>query len=151
VVHVLEKKGNFNSSDVFPILRHCFGRYVDKNFRSQFSTLSFLTRSWQWSWQIWFCSNMYSTDWTQPNTRANPERTRGLLPWFALRSLLKILRSLWVRSAFALGPLCVRSGFATGSLLVRYLGVLYALMREADTAFILQPVSPAPCIFQTFT
>jgi hypothetical protein len=93
----------------------------------------------------------YSSDRTQPNTRANPERTRGSLPGFALRSLLKILRSLWVCSAVALGPLWVSSRFATGLLWVRYLGALYALMHEADPAFILQPVSPAPCIFQTFT
>jgi hypothetical protein len=66
--------------------------------------------------------------------------TQGSLLGFALRSLSKILRSLWVRSTFA-----------TGSLWVHYLCALYALMREADLTFILPPVSPAPCIFQTFT
>jgi hypothetical protein len=73
----------------------------------------------------------YSTDRTKPNTRANPERTRDSLPGFALCSLLKILRSLWVSSESALGPLWVC-----------YLGALYALMREADPAFILLLVTP---------
>jgi hypothetical protein len=52
---------------------------------------------------------MYSTDRTQPNTRANPERTRDSLPGFTLPSLLKMLRSLLVRYGFALRSL---SGFA---------------------------------------
>jgi hypothetical protein len=86
-----------------------------------------------------YLPHAYSTDRTQPNTRVNPERTRGSLPGFALRSLLKILRSFWVRS-----------GSALCSLWVRYLGALYTLMREADPTFILPPVSPARCIFQTF-
>jgi hypothetical protein len=66
------------------------------------------------SWKIktnifWLWFYMYSTDRTQPNTLANPERTRGSLPGFALRSLLKTF-------LFALGPLWVRFRFATGSL-----------------------------------
>jgi hypothetical protein len=67
---------------------------------------------------------------TVPTERnLTPERTQSEPGVRSLRSLLKNFRSLWVR----------------------YLGALYALMREADPIFILPPVSPTPCIFQTFT
>jgi hypothetical protein len=67
---------------------------------------------------------------TVPTERnLTPERTLGSLPGSALGSLLKLLRFFWVR----------------------YLGALYELICEAEPAFILLSVSPAPFIFQTFT
>jgi hypothetical protein len=102
-----------------------------------------MSRDTIWWYVIWH----YSTGWTQHNTLTKPKRTPGSLSESGLGSLSEI----WVRSGLALGLLWGRSGFAIANpalaLWVRYLGALYALMREADTALILPTLSPVPCIF----
>ena len=79
---------------------------------------------------------MYSTDRTQPNTKADPKSRPEVRFGSATSPLFKNLRPLWVRSGSALRPLLVK-------------GPLCALMREADPALLLLPTSPTPCIFQT--
>ena len=87
----------------------------------------------------------YSTDRTQPNTKADPESGCRVRFGSASSPLFKNLRPLWVRQGFALSPLWVRQGFALRPLLG---GPLCALMREADPALLLPPTSSASCIFQ---
>ena len=52
---------------------------------------------------------MYSTDRTQPNTKADPESRPEVRFGSASSPLFKNLRPLWVRSGSALSPLGVRS------------------------------------------
>ena len=85
---------------------------------------------------IKFCYNLkdyeygiYSTDRTQPNTKAHRESGLGVSCGSASSPLFKNLRLLWICSESALG------------------GSLCALMCEADPTLLLPPTSPAPCIF----
>ena len=84
----------------------------------------------------------YSTDRTQPNTKADTKSGPGVRFGSAFQKFALALGPLGVRSESALGPLGVRSVSALGG------GSLCTLMREADPALLLPPTSPAPCIFQ---
>jgi hypothetical protein len=90
-----------NRQDIYDKESNTKRRVILKAYHLSFFFLKWLKKmNWKTIKITWD-----STNRTQPNTRANPERTRGSLPEFALRSLLKILHSLWIRSAFALGSL----------------------------------------------
>ena len=56
----------------------------------------------------------YSTDQSQPNTKADPESEPEVPFGSALSPLFKNVRPLWVRSESALSPLEVRSASALG-------------------------------------
>ena len=57
-------------------------------------------------------SRTYSTNRTQPNTRANPERNPGSTPGFSRGPLRVRFQKFWDRSGCALGALGVSSGSA---------------------------------------
>jgi hypothetical protein len=110
-----------------------------------------LTPSWHLISALMFIGLFFDLYTVPTKHNLTPERTQSEPGVRTLGSLCVRFSKFCVRSGSALRSLWVSSAFALGSLRVRYLGALYALMREADPAFILPPVSPAPCIFQTFT